>query len=81
VANATIHTQTGEYNSTGGFNIELIFGDFTKALSTFVNLATGAFVVSTLTNIGFPSTFVIPFQVILGFFGLISLAYLISGRQ
>lgn len=68
------------FQGGGGFNTAFIFGDFGKAITVFMNLISGGYVVNTLTVLGFPDYFVIPFQAILGIGTVVSLIYLVSGR-
>jgi hypothetical protein len=81
-------SQAESFEGGDRFNTALIFGDFTKGLSTFANLATGGYVVDSVTRLGIfddgsggTQPFIFMFQVILGFMGVISLAYLVSGRM
>ena len=57
-------------------------------MSTFANFAAGGYVVDSITRLGMfddgsggTPPFVFMFQVVLGFMGVVSLVYLVSGRM
>ena len=76
-----LDTQAQSFNNTGGFNPALIFGDFGKAITVFMNLISGHYFLIVLTSFGFAESFVFMLQVVFGFLTVASLIYLVSGRQ
>ena len=88
VFSTDFETLNDDYNTTaqgfdddGGFNPVLIFGDFGKGINVFMELISGKYVLQTMTNFGFSDAFVFPLQVIVAFLTVVSLIYLVSGRQ
>lgn len=79
--NSTYNSQAQSYAQGGGFNTALIFGDFGKGITDFMSIISGKYVLDTMTNIGMPDSLVLPMQVIVGFMAVVSLIYLVSGRQ
>lgn len=78
----TYNSTAGDFQGGNAFNAAFIFGDFGKAINTFFGIISGAYVLNTMTIMGFSEYFVLPMQVIIvGFMSVISLIYLVSGRQ
>lgn len=78
--NITLQNQINTFESGGGFDLDLIFGDFRKAINVFMQMISGGYVVNTLTSLGFPEDFTLPMRVVIGFMTIGSLIYLVSGR-
>lgn len=81
--NDTFKRQAEEYDQSdegGGFNIIFVFGDFTKAITQFMQIVTGHYVFNMMEKFGFAQSFVVGTQVIFGLGVVGSLIYLISGR-
>jgi len=68
------------FGDGGGFNPALIFGDFIKAGTTFMQLVSGGYIVQTLNLLGFPGYFTMAFQGIVGVMTIGGLLYIVSGR-
>lgn len=79
--NQTYGNQANEFEDDGGFNPALIFGDFGRGITVFMELISGKYVLATMTNFGLSESFILPIQVIVGFMTVVSLVYLVSGRQ
>ena len=69
-----------DFGNGGGFNPALIYGDFLKAGSTFLQLISGGYIFQTLQLLGFPSYFTYAFQGVVGVMTVGGLLYLVSGR-
>lgn len=68
------------FGGGGGFNTAFIFGDFGKAITVFMQMISGGYIVETLQLLAFPAYFTIPFQAIVGIMTVGALVYLVSGR-
>ena len=78
---ADVNSITVSFDDGGGdWNPVLIFGDFTRTITVFMEIISGGYIVTTLENLGLPAFFTVQFQTILGVMTLGSLGYLISGR-
>lgn len=79
--NTNLTNQGKEFGEDGGFNPELIFGDFGKGITQFWQLISGGFLMEFMERLGLDSNFILPMQVtVVGFLGVIAGIYYISGR-
>jgi hypothetical protein len=77
---ADVNSTTAGFGDGNGFNTAFIFGDYGKAITVFMNMISGGYIVQTLELFAFPDYFTIPFQAIIGVMTLGGLIYLVSGR-
>ena len=75
-----VSTITDGFETDGGFNTAFIFGDFAKAITVFMQMISGGYIVETLQLLAFPVYFTLPFQAIVGVMTVGGLIYLVSGR-
>ena len=75
-----VSTITDSFEGGGGFNTAFIFGDFGKAITVFVLMISGGYIVETLQLLYFPIYCTLPFQAIIGTLTVGGLIYLVSGR-
>lgn len=78
--NSELNSTSQDFGTQGGFNPELIFGDFGRAITLFMQIISGGYILETLTNVGLSQDLIIPMQMVIGFSTVISLLYLLSGR-
>ncbi|WP_431753939.1 hypothetical protein [Nitrososphaera sp.] len=76
----SVNATTDIFGAGGGFNTAFIFGDFGKAITVFMQMISGGYIVETLQLLYFPDYFLVPFQAIVGVMTLGGLIYLVSGR-
>lgn len=77
---ANLNSTSQEFSSEGGFNPELIFGDFGRAITLFMQMISGGYVLDTMQSVGLSEYLILPIQMVLGFMTVGSLLYLLSGR-
>jgi hypothetical protein len=77
---ADVNSTTAGFGDGSGFNVDFIFGDYGKAITVFMNMISGGYIVQTMELLAFPDYFTIPFQAIIGVMTLGGLIYLVSGR-
>jgi hypothetical protein len=70
------------FEGGGGFNPIFLFGDFGKGVTAFFQAVSGGYVMDTLGRLGMSEVFQTYMQiVVLGFLGVGTLIYYISGRS
>lgn len=78
--NSTFRATASTYQ-TKPFDALLIFGDFSRAITNFMNIISGGYLFNVMQHLGiFPASFTIIIQVVFGLSVIMTLIYLVSGR-
>lgn len=76
----TTLNSTAQSYQTNPFNAALIFGDFGRGITNFMNIISGGYLFTLMAKFGMAQSFIYGVQIIFGIGVVMTLIYLVSGR-